>query len=342
MGYVKISSDKLNWLREKAEQIYEESRTRPTFQEENIRKKEARIIEIIIMNSRKGVPHVELAKVIGLDRKNLSRYMKRLIAKKLIRRETGRQGKYFPTEHAYRDTRLSADVFGRKFRSSLLKENILVTTNKRTEYHLPSWYCIDFTIYRKYFEPKFSEEDKIEHELFEFSNKIGAFITFTLIQAMSRDNTHLIFSKENIARDELIEEWIKNVVLAIIPALAWEFKSAAYKSLDKYPNNYKSKVKFMSKRPRFLFSKHDAHVLSGAFTRIYPLLNYKLEKILKELPDSTDSFKAQLEHMEQKSKEQQSCKHEYGQPTDTLYGYGRQCSKCHYIERVKISADPRK
>ena len=86
-GYVKISSDKLNWLREKAEQIYEEGRRKSTFQAENVRKKEARIIEVIIMNSRKGVPHGELAKIIGLDRKNLTPYMERLIARKLIRRE---------------------------------------------------------------------------------------------------------------------------------------------------------------------------------------------------------------------------------------------------------------
>jgi predicted transcriptional regulator len=342
MGYVKISSDKLNWLREKAEQIYEDGRKEPTFQEENIRKKEARILEILVMNSKKGVHHIELAKKIGIDRKNLTPYMERLIAKKLIRREAGRQGKYFPTEYAYRDTRLSADVFGSKFRSGLLKKDILVTTNKGTEYQIPPEYCIDFTIYRKYFEPKFTEQDRIERTLFEFSNKIGAFITFTLIQAMSRDNKRLIFSKENIARDELIEEWIKNAILAIIPALAWEFKHAVYKSLDKYPKNYKSKVKFMSRKPRFLFSKNDSQHLSNAFTRIYPLISYELEKILNELPNATDSFKAQIEYAEQKIKEQQSCKHEYGQPNDTLYGYGRQCSKCHYIESVKTPVDYRK
>jgi predicted transcriptional regulator len=337
MGHAKISSDKLNWLREKAEQIYEDGRKEPTFQEENIRKKEARILEILIMNNKKGVHHIELAKKIGIDRKNLTPYMERLVAKKLVRREAGRQGKYFPTEYAYRDTRLSSDVFGSKFRSGLLKKDILVTTKKRREYLIPPEYCIDFTIYRKYFEPKFTEQDRIERTLFEFSNKIGAFITFTLIQAMSGDNKHLIFSKENVARDVLIEEWIKNAILPVIPALAWEFTTAAYKSLGKFPKNYKSEVKFMSKRPRFLFSNNDARILAGAFTRIYPLISYELEKILNELPNATDSFKAQLEYIEQEIKEQQSCNHEFGQPTDTLYGYARQCSKCHchYIESVK-------
>jgi hypothetical protein len=152
---------------------------------------------------------------------------------------------------------------------------------------------------------------------------------------MSHDNRHLIFSEENIAIDELVEEWVKNAILAVIPALVWKFRVVAYKSLDNYPKSYESKVKFMSKIPRFLFSKHDSNLLSGAFTRIYPLINYELEKILNELPNATNTYKAQLEYYEQKIKQQESCKHEYGQPTDTLLGYGRQCSKCHDIERLK-------
>jgi len=283
---------------DKAEQIHEESRRRSTFREGNMRKKEAEILKIIIKYSKNGIHHVELSKKIGIDRKNLTPYMTKLIAIGLIRRESGRQGKYFPTDQAYIDTRLSADVFGRKFRSGILKNDEIVTTNKRTE--IDAHYCIDFTIYKRYFEPKFTEEDRIEHTLFEFSNKIGAFITFTLIQAMSLDNKNLIFSKENIARDELIQEWIKNAMLDVIPALAWEFRTKVYKSLDKYPKNHNSKLTFLSKRPRLLFSKEDTRVLSGAFTRIYTLLSYELENILKELPNATDSFKAQLEYMEQK------------------------------------------
>ena len=152
---------------------------------------------------------------------------------------------------------------------------------------------------------------------------------------MSRNHKHLIFSREDIARDELIEEWVKNAILAVIPDLAWEFKRIVYKSLDKYPKDYRSKVKFMQKIPRLLFSKHDSHLLSGAFTRIYPLISYELEKILTELPNATDSFKAQLEDAEQRIKEQENCKHKYGQSISTYYGNARQCSKCHYIERVE-------
>ena len=158
MGYIKISSDKLNWLREKAEQIYEEGRRKSTFQAENVRKKEARIIEVIIMNSRKGVPHGELAKIIGLDRKNLTPYMERLIARKLIRREAGRQGKYFPTEEAYKDTRLNAYLIAEGYRSSILKEDKAIVLNNREQTY-PNY--INFTTYTKYFQPKFTENDSI-------------------------------------------------------------------------------------------------------------------------------------------------------------------------------------
>jgi DNA-binding MarR family transcriptional regulator len=104
--------------------MYGENNKQTTFQTDRVRKSEGKILQIILMNGKNRVPHIQLAKIVGLDRKNLTPYIKRLNGKKLIRRESGRQGKYFPTEEAYRDTRLSGNVFGRNFRTSLLKKKI--------------------------------------------------------------------------------------------------------------------------------------------------------------------------------------------------------------------------
>jgi hypothetical protein len=51
---------------------------------------------------------------------------------------------------------------------------------------------VDFTGYTKYYEPKFTEEDRLERMLFESSNRIGALITYAIIQAM------------NMASDEML------------------------------------------------------------------------------------------------------------------------------------------
>src|SRR5207253_3651249 len=117
------------------------------------------------------------------------------------------------------------------------KKECLVTTHKKLEVSdntIPGWYCLDFTAYRHYFEPKFREEDRLEHSIFEFSNLIGAFITFVLIQATNPKNNRIINSKENVKRDELIQEWIKTVILPVIPHLAAEFRDSIYDALRKY------------------------------------------------------------------------------------------------------------
>jgi hypothetical protein len=77
------------------------------------------------------------------------------------------------------------------------------------EIDIPEWYCLYFTGYKHYFEPKFSEKDELERCVFEFSNKIGAFITFVLMHAMNPDNKKIINSKENIEKDELIRNGLK-------------------------------------------------------------------------------------------------------------------------------------
>jgi hypothetical protein len=51
---------------------------------------------------------------------------------------------------------------------------------------------IDYTTYSKYFQPKFSKESKLEEALFEFSNQIGAYITYLFI-LLSDPKNEIIF-----------------------------------------------------------------------------------------------------------------------------------------------------
>lgn len=320
-----MSTDKYEWLRKKAEQTYGKENKQSTFQADRIKKAEGEILQIILRNSGTGVGHIELAKMAGLDRKNLTPYTKRLIDKKLIRRESGKQGKYYPTEEAYKDTRLNAYVFGRNFIWNLLrKKRYLVTNEERSEVTdntVPGWYCLNFTGYKCYFEPRFREEDRLEHSIFEFSNQIGAFITFILIQATNPENNHLITSKERVEKDELIQDWIKSVVSSIIPHLVGEFRDSVYDAIGKYQGYYEYK-KLMKRKSRYSLSRFDNAEAEKAFTRIYPLLGYELKKMITDLPGERKSFEGIIEKIEEKWEKQESCEHEFGQPTYTLLGYG--------------------
>jgi hypothetical protein len=60
--------------------------------------------------------------------------------------------------------------------------------------------------------------------------------------------------------------------------------------------------------------------------------------MMMKLPEALENYKKFIEEMREKRKQQQSCEHVYDKEpaTMTLYGYyGKQCSKCHYIKRVK-------
>jgi hypothetical protein len=333
MGCTNITANNLQWLQKKATRMYGHGNELAILQKEKVRRIEGRILQFVLMHYKKGIGHILLAKLVGIDRKNLTPHINRLIEKKLIRREDGKRGRYFPTEEAYKDARLSAYLFGTNFIKLLGRDN-LVTNNERRENIIPGGYCLDFTGYRHYFEPKFRENDRLEHCIFEFSNKVGSFITFVLIQALNPENKQIIKSEEHVENDTLIQEWIKGACLSIMPFLVSEFRDSLYKARGKY-QSYNEYLKRLKRKPELALSKYESNEVERAFARIYPLLNYELDKMIKELSLNTESLKQFIDEMEEKWKTHETCKHEFGKSTYTLEGYGRQCTKCHYIEKLQ-------
>jgi predicted transcriptional regulator len=295
------------------------------------------ILEIIrIYGMRGGISHDQLSKEVDLDPKNLRPYIKELIKEGLIKKDKGLRGKYFPTEEAYKDQLLNAYLFGNNFRRNILRKDLVITTDRKVEYIIPfPSHCRDFTIYRRYFEPKFDESSELEHSMFEFSNKIGGFITYFLIQIMDVNRIKLT---SNRSTDFLLEEMTRKAVSTIIPYAMSVFKDSVYKSVGEYPLAYEDKIKYLEKRPRYIFEKDIIKELRRSFVHIYPLMSYEFEKIDKRLSDELASFKKHLKYMHMKWKEQEVCKHEYNVPVMTIHGYcGKQCNKCHYFARVKDS-----
>lgn len=295
------------------------------------------ILEIIrIYGMRGGVSHKQLSKEVYLDPKNLGPYIKELIKEGLVKKGAGLQGKYFPTEDAFKDQLLNAYLFANNFRKNILQKDLVITTDRKVKYVIPlPSHCRDFTIYRHYFEPKFDERSELEHSLFEFSNKIGAFLTYFLIQIMDTNRTKLTSNRSN---DFLQEEMVRKALSTIIPHVLSVFKDSVYKSVGKYPLTLEDKVKNLEKRPRYTFEIDIIKELRRSFVHIYPLMSFEFEKIDKRLSNELALFKEHLEYMHQKWKEQDVCKHEYNMPVTTIHGYcGKQCIKCHYIARVKDS-----
>ena len=317
--------------------LIEYRRNKENYLNEYRQEKKNTIIEIIrIYGMRGGISHAQLSKEVDLDPKNLRPYIKGLIKEGLVKKGKGLRDKYFPTEEAFKDQLLNAYLFGNNFRRNIIRKDLMITTDRKVEYIIPfPSHCRDFTIYRRYFEPKFDESSKLERSLFEFSNKIGAFVTYFLIQIMDTNRSKLTSNRSN---DFLMEEMVSKAVSTIIPYVMSVFKDSVYKSVGKYPLTHEDRIKYLEKRSRYAFEKDIIKELRRSFVHIYPLMSFEFEKIDKRLSNELASFKDYLEHMHQKWKEQDVCKHEYNVPVTTIHGYcGKQCIKCHYIARVKDS-----
>lgn len=304
--------------------------------------KESRILEVIRNHGIKGgISHNQLAQIVDLDRKSLRRYTQPLLGDKKIRRD-GTHGKYFPTEEAYKDPLLKATLFGDDFRFKLLdeKKGLVLCDQIIEDYEINR--VVDCTTYSSLYKPMFTTEDEIEQTLFEFSNRVGAFITYALIQAMNPENNKMLLSTRG--QDEIVKKWAQNSISRILPFLVKNFNDFVYIAIGQYPRGYDEQVKFMDKSPRFVLDGSTISKLLTAFRRLYPRLGYEFDKMIMNLPEALDNYKKFIEEMREKRKQQQSCEHVYKEPaTMTLYGYyGKQCSKCHYIKRVKNPDPPQK
>jgi predicted transcriptional regulator len=289
--------------------------------------KEQKLLQIIRVYTVKegGICQKKLLKQINLDRKNAKPSIDMLMEKGLIKKE-GFHGKYISTEKSYNDPMLFAYFFADLFRRDLLKQENLVTTRRRVEnpFAYPA-YCTDFTMYRHYFEPKFTEKDKLEHTLFEFSNKIGAFITYVLIRAMD-PGTYKDNLKSAQEQDRLMREWVHKAVLRALPFIIWQFRDSVYKGINQYPRNYDEHVSYRDQSPKFIMSRETIDELARSFARIYPLITDGFQTIFQNLSSEVEAYKLQIEELKKGRKEQEKCKHQFDQPIMTIYGfYARQC-----------------
>jgi hypothetical protein len=231
---------------------------------------------------------------------------------------------------------LYAHFFADQFRRNVLKREDLITTTRMVDF---TSYCIDFSTYRQLYEPKFTEQHKLEHTLFEFSNRIGAFITFVLIQSMNPDNfsgTNLESPKE---RDLMAKEWVNKAVLVVLPFIIRQFRDSVHKGINKYPRTWEEQKRYFNKSPKFKMEKEIIDDLTRSFTRIYPLVSFEFKKIFQNLSSEIKSYKSWLEQLEQKEKKRSKCKHQFREPRMTIYGFcARQCIKCGYFKNVKECA----
>lgn len=345
-----------------------------------------RVREIIRNNdSSGGIHEKQLAKEIDKNPKNLRKYLNELVSEGLIIKKN-KLAPYFSTDKSYQDPLLKANLFGEKFsnriRKYAQKELIILTNKKQTNndgtkictipyyssncnnssHSIDHDFCILFERYKFFYQPKFTENHKLETFLFEFSNMVGGFISYLLIKTL-RDNNNIKNSNKNSIQKKDYK-LILDILSNIIPTLFQIFKEDIFKiegnnptvrefnemnkekastlknlSLKKIKtkddekiikeitnNYYKYKIDYLKNRSSTLNYKEMSYKLEKSFFNIYPLLFHELRKIDVNLDSELSRYKEFINNIQKKSELQKKCKHEYGYPTlDQSGNYIRAC-----------------
>jgi len=323
---------------------------------------------IRIWGIRGGISRQRLAEIVGLNEKNLLKYLKELTSEGKIKK-ANKLAHYFPTDEFYKDPLLNAYIFGENISRRFLRRpvsNFILNNKSRTE-----------------------KSVELEKLLSGISNIIGAFIVRLLIEAINEENyseTMEILDRKDhhVLIQKYVEKGMSPVIPRLVPAFhnliinIPEFINKFYKSkishvyiwsclqcnsytetydknnIEKLEKNHyeetghtksrktEGSIPIESKERKekginmFLLKREIVEQLIVAFNNIYPILGIEFGKVLKNMPNEREAFKRMTESLYQKIEQQKSCKHEFKPPFKGLYGYYEKvCSICGKRERVK-------
>jgi hypothetical protein len=221
------------------------------------------IISEIIAAGDKGITQTELLSRIGkhVHRSTIFRVAKKGARQKKIRiKREGKNARYFAGEKAALDAKLGAFVLSSRASSKL------------------------FAGYHHYVPRDLKESDYIEEALFQFSNRVGAFVTFVFVMGMHPENTLLSTDGSEKGNPELIKEWIDNGISpAFVSRMFVQFREELLRSLSRHgdlPNDFGTKVDFLLKES---LDKEIAKKVTAAFRKLYPTISKDLRDIMENI-----------------------------------------------------------
>lgn len=226
-------------------------------------------LNVILIYSENGISHQKLAEKVKVDRKSLRKYTKWLTERGLIRRE-GKRGNYFPTSKPIRGINASADILCRRFLE------MAFDWDDYWQVQTISIPQVLKEVTSQYIRPRpktVADDINLERILFDFSNTIGGFITYILIQTMNISNkldkyTHDLEEKSLIER-----KWIGDVM----SILSEHLLSIFFEQTWYHPTNFPPD-------PRKYTYVGD---LTSSFSLAYPDLYKKLEILMQKLPEAS-------------------------------------------------------
>jgi DNA-binding transcriptional ArsR family regulator len=292
-----------------------------------------KILNLIENNTTGGISITKIATLIGMNRKNIVKHLMTLQSRKLVYREKGRQGRFFPTRHITMHSDLSAEVLSDLFLTKVLNPDdggdILEVISPYIKPRLP------------YQGPKY--DLNLERVIFDFSNAVGSFITYVLIQSMNQVN-HIATHVQDVKEKDLVtQKWVADVISELQEYLLLIFKDYIELYIPTLNDRCKEEgisetiIKYAFQEPKYVLDNSTITDLTSAFSNTYPDLYYTLENIRKRWPKSVQRIKDDIYHRSMRHEIQVKCKHKYHEfripvrqrLNTAITRSGTHCEKCH-------------
>lgn len=306
-------------------------------QKRNIKKK---ILFEILSNSISGISHKELSKSLGVDRKTLRKYIKPLIQQKLVEREVGKHGKYYPSNQLHQHKDLKAYFFSAAYLNNFFIKHYM-KGDLKDDLIIDSPY---FKYNKTDFQKKLETEQGVGNALFNFSNKIGALITFLVIESMNPDN----MSIPNISNQDIINyrltKWLEDAISVFVPVLQPLFKDYIYNYLDcllnkaiesrspEDPDGLMASIDYSIKSPNIL-DRDCIDELHASYFQVYPNLQYPFMKINENFPNWLQKIEERSQKNFQKKEQQLKCSHNFVNSYNKFKD--KKVLKCNKCEKLK-------
>lgn len=265
---------------------------------------EKKIMEEILLHGDKGISHNDLAKAMNMDRKNLRTYTKSLIEQKLIVREDRKHGKYYPSTRLHQRKDLTADLIVKSYMKNIFMDSNFLVESPYFKYH------------EEGFRYKLEHDNSVNIALFNFSNKIGALVTYAIIESLNPENK----IGQNMTNKKLVnynlERWLDDAISTLVSYVLPIFKNYIYDYLDclikKASENTSVKIPYGDiiiyqdylLNSSYLLDKECIEELYSAFFNIYPNLEDPLQKIKTNITSLLQKIKENREKLLERKEKQ--------------------------------------
>jgi hypothetical protein len=310
--------------------------------------KRNKIIDRIVNSEPDGRRVMEIAKDTDLNRETISIHCKELEYDDLAITRKNKQSPYHLTQKMYGNPRAASFFFQIEATDKIREGDTWISDNSR---FCNIDYC--FTIINAIYNLKDPDNShKIRHEfeqlvLFEFGNRIGALVLYTMLQAIrpTKEDVQKI-AREKMPlkgkdKDEAGKSWIESISM---DRIFQEFSRLPMIRERLIPSKHKQQrqKKNTTQPSSYEMKERDFDMLENMFSSVYPDFYKKLDSIRKNVVNNKLNMiygakKAYLQKIEQDPKHTK-CNGILLPEIKTNMGGKKvqQCNQCHSWIEVKI------